>query len=125
MTDDNLEAAIANEAKAPLTRRRTTGTAPGEASNQVLIRASAESHERWKQAAAKQGVSMAEFVRAAADRSASDALDCFHPADQRRWYPWAEVCLKCGCQLRDGKTWLVDPLQLTHVRPFEANPASF
>jgi hypothetical protein len=122
MTHDNLDAAAANETK-NLTRRRTTGANPGEGTNQVLIRASAESHERWKTAAANQGISMAEFVRTAADTAAAKHLDCPHGADQRRWYPWAEVCLKCGLQLRDGKQWLIDPHTISHVRPLDANPA--
>lgn len=120
---DNLDAAMAKEAKSPGGRKRTTGATPGDGTNQVLIRAAAESHERWKQAAHKQGVSMAEFIRAAADKAAAETLDCNHPADQRRWYPWAEVCMRCGTQLRDNKTWLVDPHAIPHVRPFDANPA--
>jgi hypothetical protein len=113
----------ANEETRTLTRKRSTGAPPGEGTNQVLIRASAESHERWKQAAADQGVSMAEFVRAAADAAAAEILDCPHTAQHRRWYPWAEVCMKCGLQIRDGKTWLIDPNTITHVRPYDGNPA--
>lgn len=120
--NNNIQNA-ANEETQTLTRKRSTGAQPGEGTNQVLIRASVESHERWKKAAAEQGVSMAEFVRAAADAAASDILDCNHPAPQRRWYPWAEVCMKCGLQLRDGKTWLVDPTTIIHVKPFDSNPA--
>lgn len=120
---NNFDAAAANEAKSPAVRRKGTGAPPGDGTNQVLIRAAAESHERWKQAAAKQGISMAEFIRAAADKSAAETLDCPHGADQRRWYPWAEVCMRCGTQLRDGKTWLVDPTTIPHVRPLDGNPA--
>jgi hypothetical protein len=122
VTDDNFDAAAEAETK-KLGRKKSTGAAPGEGSNQVLIRASAESHERWKEAAAKQGVSMAEFVRTAADAAASDALDCAHDAVNRRWYPFAETCLRCGMQLRDGSTWLVDPNTIEHVRLAGANPA--
>lgn len=95
-----------------------------ESSNQVLIRTTPESHQRWKDAAAKMGVSMSEFVRSAADQSASELLDCPHPVTNRRWYPWSETCLRCGVQLRKDKVWLVDPVTLPHVRPFvNANPA--
>lgn len=95
-----------------------------EGSNQVLIRATPESHQRWKDAAAKLGVSMAEFVRSAADKAASELLDCPHPVTNRRWYPWSETCLKCGNQLRNDKVWLVDPNNIPHVRPFvNSNPA--
>ena len=123
MTDDNFDAAAATETK-KLGRKKSTGAAPGEGSNQVLIRASAESHERWKQAAAKQGVSMAEFVRTAADAAAAEALDCFHDPVHRRWYPFAETCLRCGLQLREGQTWLIDPSTIIHVHLSNANPAA-
>lgn len=115
MTDDNFDAAAATETK-KLGRKNSTGAAPGEGSNQVLIRASAESHERWKEAAAKQGVSMAEFVRTAADAAASEALDCPHDPVHRRWYPFAEACLQCGMQLREGDVWYVDPNTIIQVR---------
>lgn len=115
MTNDNFDAAAVNETKR-LGRKASTGAAPGEGSNQVLIRASAESHERWKQAAARLGVSMAEFVRTAADAAASNALDCPHDPVHRRWYPFAETCLHCGEQLREGETWFIDPSTIIHVR---------
>lgn len=120
-TPDNFDAAA--EGHTDLGRKKSTGAKPGEGTNQVLIRASKESHDRWKQAAAKMGISMSEFVRDAADKSAADLLDCKHGAQHRRWYPWAEACLKCGITLRDGKTWLVDPNSIPHVKPLEANPA--
>lgn len=115
--------ALAEEHTSALGRKKSTGAKPGEGTNQVLIRASAESHARWKEAAAKTGVSMSEFIREAADKAASNLLDCFHRAEHRRWYPWAEACLKCGKQLRDGKTWLVDPHSIPHVKPLDGNPA--
>lgn len=119
---DNLAAAIA-DVGTNLSRKRKTGAAdPGDAS-QVLIRASKDSHERWKTAAEKQGISMSEFIRTAADKAAAELLDCSHGAEHRRWYPWAELCLKCGVQLRDGKTWLVDPSTIPLVRPQDSNPA--
>lgn len=123
MTDENNFAAAAAQETKRLGRKSSTGAAPGEGSNQVLIRASAESHARWKEAAAKQGLSMAEFVRTAADAAAADVLDCFHEAQHRRWYPWAETCLKCGVVLRERETWLVDPHSIPQVRPLGANPA--
>lgn len=118
---DNLAAAI-DAVGTDLGRKRKASGADGD-QQQVLIRASRDSHERWKQAAEKQGISMSEFVRTAADAAASELLDCFHGVEHRRWYPWAEVCLKCGVQLRDGKNWLVDPATFPHTRPVDANPA--
>jgi hypothetical protein len=94
-----------------------------DTSNQVLIRATPEAHQRWKDAALKLGVSMSEFVRTSADHAAAEILDCKHPAANRRWFPWAETCLKCGNQLRKEKIWLVDPKTIPHLRPYNANPA--
>jgi hypothetical protein len=120
--DEGLSTAV-DAVGTNLSRKRRTGAAdPGDVA-QVLIRASRDSHERWKVAADKQGISMSEFVRVAADTAAAELLDCAHGAQHRRWYPWAEVCLKCGVQLRDGKRWLVDPGSIPHVRPDAANPA--
>lgn len=90
---------------------------------QVLIRATPDEHERWKQAADKTGQTMSDFIRNAANQQAAEHLDCAHTVQHRRWYPWAETCLKCGIQLRDGKNWLVDPNSIPHVRPVNANPA--
>ena len=117
MSEDNLEEAMeAVAADLKPTRRRSTGAAPGEGSNQVLIRTSPESHQRWKDAATKTGVSMAEFVRSAADLAAKELLDCPHPPESRRWYPWAETCMKCGKTLRDKTGWLEDPANFIHVK---------
>lgn len=118
---DNFDAIAAEHTE--LGRKRSTGAKPGEGTNQVLIRASKESHDRWKKAAAKRGVSMSEFIREAADTATAELLDCHHGAQHRKWYPWAEACLKCGITLRDGKTWLVDPHSIIHVKPLEGNPA--
>lgn len=107
-----------------LGRKKSTGAKPGDGTNQVLIRASKESHDRWKTAAAKTGKSMSEFIREAADAAASELLDCFHHAEHRRWYPWAEACMKCGITLRERDTWLVDPNTIPHVRPLSGNPAA-
>lgn len=116
-------AEVASEIKP--TRRRSTGAKPGDGTNQVLIRASVESHQRWKECAAKLGVSMAEFVRNAADSAANELLDCAHAPVSRRWYPWGETCMTCGKTLRDRSGWLVDPDSIAHVRPVNANPGAY
>jgi hypothetical protein len=95
------------------------------ATQQVLIRANPSSHQRWKEAAELQAVSMSEFIRAAADAAAAELLDCNHDVQYRRWYPWGEACLKCGVSLRERATWLVDPATFSHVRPLDGNPALY
>jgi hypothetical protein len=126
MTEDNLEEAVNQVAKTiKPTRKRTTGTPTGEGANQVLIRTSPDSHQRWKDAAEKTGVSMAEFVRRAADTAAAELLDCPHEPNDRRWFPWAETCMKCGKALRDKSGWLIDPETFVHVRPTNAFPGAY
>jgi len=123
--NDELDEVMAEVARTTMpTRKRSTGAKPGEGTNQVLIRATPDSHQRWKDAAAKLGVSMTEFVRSAADAAAADLLDCAHPADNRRWYPWAETCMRCGKALRDRSGWLVDPDTFTHVNMPNAFPVN-
>ena len=95
---DNLEAAMADVAESlELTRKSNTGSKAGEpAPKQVLLRASETDHKRWKEAAERRGVSMAEFIRDSVNAVAKDILDCPHPSNMKRFYPWATKCLQCG-----------------------------
>lgn len=78
-----------------------TGTGDGEtASKQVLLRATERDHERWKRAAEKEGISMSEFIRNCCNQAAGDILECQHPIEMRKTYPWSERCLACGLRLR-------------------------
>lgn len=101
---DNLEAAMEAVAEtiAP-TRGKNSGAKKGEtAQSQILIRATPEDHELMKQAAAFLGISMTEFIRNTVVDKAKELLNCAHPLSQRKSYPWAEMCLRCGQRLRDG-----------------------
>ena len=102
MSDDNVEAAMNHLADhLDPTVGPTTGAEPGApAVAQVLCRTTHEERERWKQAAEARGLSLSEFVRAVVGGATSEVLDCQHPLNQRRWYPWAEFCLACGNRLR-------------------------
>ena len=99
---DNIEAAMEKVAETlEPTRRSNTGSTPGEpAMKQVIVRATEHDQDRWKQAAEKQGVSMAEFVRRVCNEAASEELDCKHPIQYRKSYPWSERCTKCNTKLR-------------------------
>ena len=103
--DDNIEAAMDKVAEGLEPTRVPAGSskAGDPASKQVLMRASEHDHGRWKSAAEKQGVSMAEFMRNACNEKAASLLDCPHPTDQRRYYPWAVTCLACGTRLREKR----------------------
>lgn len=82
-------------------RKAKTNAPEGEtASRQVILRATEFDHDRWKQAAASQGISMSEFIRNVCNEAASDLLDCKHPMEFRKIYPWSDTCLKCGTRLK-------------------------
>lgn len=99
---DNLEAAMDKVAETTsLGRSSNIGSEPGDpAQRQVLIRATTSDHERWKQAAASQGVSLSEFIRDCLNARAREVLDCQHPLHMRKIYPWSETCMACGERLR-------------------------
>ena len=107
--EDNLASAIDAVAEdMSLTRSRKVAKKGETAQEQVLFRATTEDHERWKKTAERLGISMAEFMRVAANEKATKELECQHPLAFRKSYPWMEECLKCGVRLRDGdgKTYI-------------------
>jgi len=95
---DNIEAAMAKVAETiKPTRKTNTGAEDGStATKQVLIRTTDEDHARWKEASEKEGISLSEFIRNAANGQASEVLDCKHPPENLKWYPWGKRCTKCG-----------------------------
>jgi hypothetical protein len=99
---DNIEAAMSKVAEViEPTIGPSTGSEEGEtASKQVLIRATERDHERWKRAAEKEGISMSEFIRNCCNNAAGDILECQHPVEMRKTYPWSERCLSCGVRIR-------------------------
>lgn len=105
MEEDNIEAAMDKVAEGLEPTRVPAGSskAGDPASKQVLMRAAEADHARWKAAAEKQGVSMAEFMRNACNEKATSLLDCAHPTNQIRYYPWAVTCLACGTRLREKR----------------------
>lgn len=102
---DNVEAAMNQVAESiNPTRGTNTGSKPGDpASKQVLVRASEKDHQRWKDAAEKEGVSMSEFVRDCCNAAAAATLDCQHDTNMCRFYPWGWECLKCGHKVMTEK----------------------
>jgi len=99
---DNIEAAMNKVAETiEPTIGPSTGSEEGEtASKQVLIRATERDHERWKRAAEKEGISMSEFIRNCCNTAAGDILECQHPVEMRKTYPWSERCMSCGVRIR-------------------------
>jgi predicted HicB family RNase H-like nuclease len=99
---DNMAAAMSKVVDSmSLTRKPKTNAPDGEtASRQVILRATERDHDRWKQAAAAQNISMSEFIRNVCNTSADQLLDCSHPVEFRKTYPWSDQCFKCGMRLK-------------------------
>ena len=76
MDEDNIEAAMDKVAETLETTRVPAGSskAGDPASKQVLMRASERDHGRWKEAADKLNISMAEFMRNACNEAAGALL---------------------------------------------------
>jgi hypothetical protein len=72
----------------------------GPADKQVLIRTTESEKEKWKSAAAQEGIVLSQFIRDTLNKRATELLECPHPLTERRWYPWAEFCLRCNTRLR-------------------------
>ena len=101
--EDNLEVAMNKVAE---TMEFTVSTNLGEdgpSNKQIIVRTTDNDHERWKLAAQKEGKSMSQFIRDVVNERVVDVLDCSHPIELRRYYPWAEFCLKCNTRLSESK----------------------
>ncbi len=72
----------------------------GPADKQVLIRTTDEDRDKWKQAAELEGVTLSSWIRTTLNGAARNLLECDHPMNMTRFYPWATICTKCGKRLR-------------------------
>jgi len=99
---DNIEAAMEKVSKAikPTMPQVIREEDDAPADKQILIRINDSDRERWKLAADKMDISMSAFIRETVNAQVSNILDCSHPINLRRYYPWAEFCLKCNMRLR-------------------------
>lgn len=74
----------------------------GPADKQVLIRTNEAERDRWKQAADTEGMTLSAWIRQMLNQCASNVLDCPHPIELIRFYPWAggkKVCTRCRQRL--------------------------
>lgn len=71
----------------------------GPIDKQVLIRVTEIDREKWKKAAEISGVNLSTWIRHILNEAATDLLECRHPINRRKYYPWAEFCLECGVRL--------------------------
>ena len=70
------------------------------ADKQVIVRLTLEERENWKAAAEKNEQTLSSFIRELCNARAEELLVCSHPVNQRRFYPWAEFCLRCNSRLK-------------------------
>lgn len=100
MPDDNLVAAMDKVAETlEPTVPKHVGTPDKPAQKQVLIRTTEEDHARWKAAAEHLGLTLSDYLRGLANDRTAEILDCPHPLNMRRAYPWAQFCNQCGQRL--------------------------
>lgn len=101
MSDNkNIEAALENEIAQGLHISTELSPETGPADKTVLIRLTEYDRERWKQASEKIGKTMSQMIRETVNDFVTETIDCTHPVNMRRYYPWSEFCLKCETRLR-------------------------
>ena len=71
----------------------------GPADKQVLIRTNDYERNRWKKAASLEQVTLSSWIRTILNAEAKRLLECDHPMNMVRFYPWAKICTKCGNRL--------------------------
>jgi hypothetical protein len=71
----------------------------GPADKQVLIRTNDYERGRWKEAANIEQVTLSAWIRNILNSEAKRLLECDHPMEMMRFYPWAKICTKCGNRL--------------------------
>lgn len=72
----------------------------GPAGTSVLIRTTEENRERWRRAAEVQGQTMSAWIRDILNARATELLECQHPLNMMKLYPWAKICTKCNTRLK-------------------------
>lgn len=97
---DNIEAAMEKVAENISTSISTSiDPSNGPADKQVLIRTNDYERGRWKEAAALEQVTLSAWIRGVLNAEAKRLLECDHPMNMTRFYPWATICTKCGNRL--------------------------
>jgi hypothetical protein len=100
-SDNNLEAAVRHVVESTeLTIQPINKTDDGPSNASVLIRTTEQDRDRWREAAAAAGMTLSAWIRSLLNAEASNMLDCSHPMNMVRFYPWSQMCLKCGKRLK-------------------------
>lgn len=100
MANENMESAISREVKEGMTVSTELSPELGPADKTILIRLTETDRVRWKQAAEVSGKTVSQMVRDVVNAHVENTLDCQHPTNMRRYYPWSEMCLQCGTRLK-------------------------
>lgn len=101
MSDNgNIEAALEKEMSQGIHISTELSPESGPADKTVLIRLTEHDRERWKRTSEQVGKTVSQMIRDCVNQYVSDTLDCSHPTNMRRYYPWSEFCLKCETRLR-------------------------
>jgi predicted DNA-binding protein len=96
----NLVAAINREAHGDKSISTEVSPEDGPADKNILVRLTNKDRERWKEASERVGVTMSQLIRDTVNDKVTEIIDCSHPTNMRRYYPWSEFCLKCGTRIR-------------------------
>jgi len=95
---DKVVGEMPNLSVAPMTKDDD-----GPVDKQVLIRVNEKDRAKWKKAAEVSGVNLSTWIRHVLNAAATDLLECGHPINRRKYYPWAEFCLDCGMRLSEKR----------------------
>lgn len=96
----NIEAAMEKVAESiSLTVSGIIKQDDGPADKQVLIRTTDYERDRWKQASSAEQITLSAWIRNTLNAEAKRLLECEHPMNMMRFYPWAKICTKCGKRL--------------------------
>lgn len=98
--NNNLRAAVNKVADTTgLTVSPIEKNEDGPAGTSVLIRTTEENRERWRKAAEISGQTMSSWIRDILNARATELLECQHPLNMMKLYPWAKICTKCNTRL--------------------------
>lgn len=99
--NQNIAAAMDKVAETmKLTIKPINSEDEGPAGTQVLIRTTEQDKERWRKAAEASQMTLSAWIRKLLNDEAQKSLECSHPAEMQKIYPWSHMCLKCGKRLR-------------------------
>lgn len=99
--ENNITAAMNKVAESvkPTIARGTASEDGSPADKQVLIRTTEDERSRWKQASTHEQITLSAWIRNVLNAEAKRILECDHPMNMMRFYPWAKICTKCGQRL--------------------------